>query len=97
MEFFMKIVFAFAIFYCLTADINGQSHLFCQTDLTECKCDYYMGTLQMDCSEMGMQNMPNFLEDKVYMQWNLCTSTILITIFTCRFLGTNTQSRSVEQ
>lgn len=58
-------MFVLAIFCSLIATVKSNLDLFCQSDLAECKCDYYTGTLTMDCSEMSLENMPNFLGDKV--------------------------------
>lgn len=93
MKFLPKAVFVLAIFFGLIARIKSDPYLFCQSDLTECKCDYHMGTLMMDCSEMNMENVPNFLEDKVHAIV-FPQPTNLIQIFIS--LGTNTQSRFVQ-
>lgn len=65
MKFHKKIVFVLAIFYGLIARVESDLDLFCQSDLAECKCDFYTGTLSMDCSEMNIKNVPDFLDDKV--------------------------------
>lgn len=65
MKFYKKIVSVLAIFYGVVAREESELRQFCQTDLAECKCEYYLGTLMMDCSEMGIEEMPNFSEDKV--------------------------------
>lgn len=67
MKFFKNIVSVFAIFCGLVARTQSELHQFCQSDLTECKCEYYSGTFLMDCSEMGIEEMPDFLEDKVFV------------------------------
>lgn len=65
MKFHKKNVFVLAILYGLISRVESDLDLFCQSDLAECKCDFYTGTLSMDCSEMNIENVPNFLDDKV--------------------------------
>lgn len=73
MKFHQKIVFVIAILYGLVARVESDLDLFCQSDLTECKCDYDTGTLAMDCSEMSLENVPNLLGDRVK---NICISIL---------------------
>ncbi|XP_037035716.1 toll-like receptor 6 [Bradysia coprophila] len=67
MEFLKKTLFVFAILYELTPGVQSNLDLFCQSELTECKCDYYTGTLSMDCSDMGIENIPNFSDDREHI------------------------------
>lgn len=70
MKFHRRIVFTFAILYGLIARVESDLDLYCQSDIPECKCDFYTGTLSMDCSEMLMESVPNFLGDKVNAKFN---------------------------
>lgn len=65
MKFFAKFVFSLAVLYAIIFRAECNSNLFCQSELIECKCDYYTGTLSMDCSHMGIEDAPRFTEDKV--------------------------------
>lgn len=68
MKFLTKIVFVFAIIlYELTTGVQSNFDLFCQSEISECKCDYYTGTLSMDCSDMSLENVPNFSEDREHI------------------------------
>lgn len=70
MKFHKEIVFVLALLYGLIATVESDSDFFCQSDLAECKCDFYTGTLSMDCSEMNMEHVPDFLGDKVHATLN---------------------------
>lgn len=70
MNFLKKIIFVLAIYYGAIPRVNSDLDLFCQSDLAECKCDFYTGTLSMDCSEMNLENVPDFSVDKVNIDLN---------------------------
>ncbi len=65
MKFIKIFLFFLAILFGQTTRVNSDMDILCQSELTECKCDYYTGAVTMDCSEMLLEKIPNFSEDKV--------------------------------